>query len=80
MNMIIDDDPMFNRIRKADQPPPKVEKSESQIYEDMGDDSSYPLYTKDPEKKREYTIKVGITDGKLDKVFDNTTKTNEFNL
>jgi hypothetical protein len=46
----------------------------------MGDDSSYPLYTKDPEKKREYTIKVGITDGKLDKVFDNTTKTNEFNL
>jgi len=46
----------------------------------MGEDSAYPLMTTDPEKKREYTIKVGITDGKLEKVFDNTTKTNEFNL
>ena len=39
----------------------------------MAEDSTYPLWTQDPEKKREYTMKVeGITEGKLDKVFDNT--------
>lgn len=55
-----------------------MDKSNS--IEDMADDSIYPLWTKDPEKKREYIIKAGITDGKLANVFDNTTKSNKFNL
>ena len=64
MDLIIGQDPIFNR---------KASTKES--FEDMADDSTYPLWTKDPNKKREYTLKVnGITTDKLDKVFDNTNK------
>lgn len=44
-------------------------------YEDIGMDSYYPLATEDPEKKKEFTVK--ITDNQLNNVF---SKNDQFNL
>lgn len=48
---------------------------------DMGMDSYYPLVTEDPEKQREYTIKIpqNIPATQLNRVFDPQNK-DQFNL
>lgn len=46
-------------------------------YDDVGTDSHYPLMTSDPNKQKEFTVK--ITNKKLDQQFDQENK-NKFNL
>jgi hypothetical protein len=54
----------------------KIEQNIS-AFDDIGMDSVYPLMTSDPEKGKEFTVK--ITNQKLDHVFDTANK-NNFNL
>ena len=54
----------------------KIEENIS-AFDDVGMDSIYPLMTSDPDKGKEFTVK--ITNKKLDNVFDHKNN-NDFNL
>ena len=45
-------------------------------FEDVAEDSVYPLMTKDPQKAKEYLVKVNVNDQHLNNVFNSQADQN----
>lgn len=82
LDMILAADPLsraLNQEQEAEKRVKHIEKiGESQKFEDMAEDSIYPLITSDPKKQKEFIVK--ISKGKLDQVFSDDAEDNKFNL
>ena len=62
MKMILTADPLSKALDQEEEAYGQVQqilkKGESQKFEDMAEDSIYPLITSDPKKQKEYIVKI----------------------